>query len=62
MINDDLEQYNELSYYTLGHPDKKYFIHQHLVDAYTAQKADENTKPIAITFDLVGLYLYVEKN
>jgi hypothetical protein len=62
MINDDLEQYNELSYYTLGHPDKKYFIHQHLVDAYTAQKADENTKPIAITFALVGLYLYVEKN
>jgi hypothetical protein len=62
MINDDLEQYNELSYYTLGHPDKKYFIHQHIVDAYTAQKADENTKSIAITFALVGLYLYVEKN
>jgi hypothetical protein len=62
MIKDDLEQYNELSYYTLGHPDMEYFIHQHIVDAYTAQKADENTKPIAITFALVGLYLYVEKN
>jgi hypothetical protein len=62
MIKDDLEQYNELSYYTLEHPDKKYFIHQHIVDAYTAQKADENTRPIAITFALVGLYLHVEKN
>jgi hypothetical protein len=58
--NQDL--YNELAYYTLDHPDKMYFIHQHVVDAYTAQNADDKTKPIAITFALAGLYLYIEKN
>jgi hypothetical protein len=54
------QQYNELAYYTLGLHDKS-FIHQHVVDAYTAQTADKETKPIAITFALVGLYLGVEK-
>jgi hypothetical protein len=51
-----------LSYYTLAHPDTIYFIHQHAVDAYTAQHADQHTKPISITFALVGLYLFIEKN
>ncbi|MGB9031656.1 MAG: DUF5946 family protein [Acidobacteriaceae bacterium] len=60
MANDE-ELYNELAYYTLAHPDPA-FIHQLLVDAYTAQHAGANTKPIAITFALVGLYLVVEKN
>jgi len=55
------EKFNELSFYTLAHPDTIYFIHQH-IDAYTAQTVDENTKPISITFSLAGLYLYVEKN
>ncbi len=55
------EQYNELSYYTISHPGSQ-FIHQHIVDAYTAQYADENTKPIAIAFALIGIYLYVERN
>jgi hypothetical protein len=54
------EQYYELSYYTLGHKDQS-FIHQHIVDAYAAQTADEHTKPITIFFSLAGLYLYVEK-
>jgi hypothetical protein len=58
----DQDLYNELAYYTLGHPDKTYFIHQHVVDAYTAQHADDKTKPIAIIFALAGLYLYLEKN
>jgi hypothetical protein len=58
----DQEQIYELSFYTLAHPDREYFIHQHIVDAYTAQNADINTKPISITFSLIGLYLYVEKN
>jgi len=49
-------------FYTLSHPDKSYFIHQHVVDAYSAQTADENTKPIGLVFALVGLYLYLEKN
>ncbi len=55
------EAYDELAFYTLSHPDPS-FIHQHLVDAYAAQYADENTKPITLTFALVGLYLAVEKN
>jgi hypothetical protein len=57
----DQDLYNQLAYYTLSHPNPL-FIHQHIVDAYTAQSADEFTKPIAITFALVGLYLYIEKN
>jgi hypothetical protein len=31
------------------------------VDAWTAQRADAGTKPIALTFALVGLYLHVER-
>lgn len=57
----DLERYNELAFYTLSHPDPA-FLHQHLVDAYTAQHADETTKPIAIVFALIGLYLSTEKS
>ena len=54
------DAYYELSCYTLahGHPS---FIHQHVVDAFAAQEADANTKPIALTFALAGLYLHVEK-
>ncbi|MDE3056644.1 MAG: hypothetical protein KGJ59_01625 [Bacteroidota bacterium] len=59
--NSERELYNELSYYTLSHPDPS-FTHQHIVDAFTAQTADENSKPIGVVFALAGLYLYVEKN
>lgn len=55
------DDYNELSYYTLAHPHPS-FIHQHIVDAYTAQHADEKTKPIAVAFAPIGLYLYIEEN
>lgn len=55
------EDFNELSYYTLSHKDSS-FIHQHIVDAYGAQIADQTTKEIRIIFSLVGLYLYLEKN
>jgi hypothetical protein len=58
MIEQDA--YDELRCYTLAHGDPS-FIHQHVVDAFTAQHADERTKPIALTFALVGLYLHVEK-
>ena len=61
MRKSDQDLYNELAYYTLDHPDKIYFIHQHVVDAYTAQHAYDKTKPIAIIFALAGLYLYIEK-
>jgi Family of unknown function (DUF5946) len=55
------EQYTELSYYTLSHPDPR-FIHQHAVDAFAAQQADSSTKAIAVAFALIGLYLHVERN
>lgn len=54
-------QIHQLSFYTLAHPDPVYFIHQHAVDAFAAQTADENTKPIKLTFGLIGLYLFLEK-
>ena len=54
------DAYNELCYYTLARRDPS-FIHQHVVDAFAAQNADEQTKPIKLTFALVGLYLHVEK-
>jgi len=44
----------------LAHPDPS-FIHQNVVDAYAAQKADESTKNITVVFALIGLYLHVEK-
>lgn len=53
--------FNELSFYTLSHPDKVYFIHQLIVDAYTAQTANKSTKSISLVFSLVGLYLLIEK-
>ena len=55
------ETYDELSCYTLTHGDPE-FIHQHVVDAFLAQTADQSTKPIGITFALIGLYLHLEKN
>lgn len=58
MTNQEL--YHELAYYTLSHKGNT-FIHQHIVDAFTAQEADEKTKPIAIVYALAGLYLYLEK-
>jgi hypothetical protein len=58
MTNDEL--YNQLAYYSLSHPDPS-FLHQHVVDAYAAQCANEDSKTIQIVFGLVGLYLYVEK-
>jgi hypothetical protein len=61
MEKPEQEKYYELTYYTLSHPDKT-FIHQHVVDAFAAQTANETTKPIALTFALVGLYLQLEKN
>ncbi len=55
------EKFYELSYYTLAHPDPA-FIHQHIVDAFIAQTADQDTKLIGIAFSLIGLCLYLEKN
>jgi hypothetical protein len=54
------QAYDELQCYTLGHGGLK-FIHQHVVDAWAAQHADERTKPIGLAFALIGLYLHIEK-
>jgi len=52
--------YHELCAYTLQHGDAT-FIHQHVVDAFAAQRATGLTKPIKVAFSLAGLYLHVEK-
>jgi hypothetical protein len=44
--------------YTMGRPG---FILQHVVDAFAVQSANTETKPIAVMFGLVGLYLHVER-
>ncbi|MCR4375221.1 MAG: DUF5946 family protein [Acidobacteria bacterium] len=54
------DAYDELQCYTLAHTDPA-FVHQHVVDAWAAQHADDQTKPIALAFALFGLYLHVEK-
>jgi len=59
-MSSDEDLYNELSYYTLAHASPT-FIHQHFVDAYTAQHAEHTSKPMGIVFSLIGLYLCVEK-
>lgn len=56
----EIDVFHELSFYTLAHHDRSYFIHQHVVDAIAVQTADEDTKPIKLLFGLIGLYLYVE--
>jgi len=54
-VSAEQDAYDHVRYCTLSLGDPA-FIHQHVVE-----HADENTKPIAITFALVGLYLHVEK-
>ncbi len=50
--------YDEVYVYTMGRPG---FILQHVADAFTLQTATLETKPIALVFGLVGLYLHLEK-
>lgn len=54
------EAFDELCAYTLTRGDAA-FIHQHVVDAFAAQTADQCTPPIKLTFALAGLYLHVER-
>src|SRR5262245_25864803 len=54
------DAYDALCAYTLTHGGAA-FIHQHVVDAFAAQSADEHARPIGVTFALVGLYLHVER-
>lgn len=50
--------YDEVYVYTMGRPG---FTLQHVVDAFAAQTANKDSKPIGVVFGLVGLYLHVEK-
>jgi hypothetical protein len=61
LMPSDQDLFDELTFYTLSHRDPR-FIHQHVVDAYAAQHADEHTKPMKVVFALVGLYLFLEKD
>lgn len=54
------QAYHEVSAYTLTHGDRA-FIHQYVVDAWAAQQADVDSRPIGVFFALVGLYLHVER-
>ncbi|APV43941.1 hypothetical protein Dform_00586 [Dehalogenimonas formicexedens] len=51
---------DELSCFTLNQADAE-FTHQLTVDAYCAQHAGPNVKPISIAFSLIGLYLVCER-
>jgi hypothetical protein len=42
--------------------DRPGFILQHVVDAFAAQTASDDSKPITVVFALVGLYLHLEKH
>jgi hypothetical protein len=52
--------YGELAAYTVtrGYVE---FIHQLVVDAYAAQHAGEDARPIGVAFALIGLYLACER-
>lgn len=54
--------YGELTGYTVGRGYRAGdFIHQLLVDAYAAQHASDQMKPITLAFALIGLYLVNER-
>ena len=59
-VSSERDAYDELQCYTLALGDAE-FVHQHVVDAWAAQHANEETKPIGLTFALVGMFLHLEK-
>lgn len=56
----ELTAYHEICAYTLTLGDGD-FLHQHVVDAFAAQRAKEGDKPIGLTMSLVGLFLRAER-
>jgi len=54
------KQLEELMAWTLNLGDKA-FVHQHVVDPWAAQHANEQSKPISVAFALIGLYLHLER-
>ncbi len=55
----DAEHYNEIAFDTLPRTDP-FFLHQIVVDAYGAQHATMDSKPIGPAFALMGLCLFLE--
>ncbi len=56
----DQALFDELSFYTLAQP-RSEFLHQLAIDTFTAQHATEASKPIAVIFAVLGLYLHAER-
>jgi hypothetical protein len=54
------DAHNELQAYTLYHGNVA-FIHQHVVDAWGAQRAQPTEKPLRLLFSLAGLFLKIER-
>jgi hypothetical protein len=55
------QAYESLCVYTLEHARQHgTFIHQYVVDAFAAQRADATTRPVTLAMALIGLYLHVE--
>jgi uncharacterized protein DUF5946 len=52
------EAYQQLYVYTMG---RGGFILQHVVDAYGAQTAGDDSKPMGVIFALAGLHLRVDR-
>jgi len=62
MITSPAEQKHleELTAWSLSLGDKA-FVHQHVVDAWAAQHASQQSRPISVAFALIGLYLHLER-
>ena len=56
----DQALFDELSFYTLARP-RSEFLHQLAIDTFTAQHASEASRPMAIVFAVLGLYLHAER-
>jgi len=56
----DQALFDQLSFYTLAQP-RSEFLHQLAIDTFTAQNATTATKPIAVVFAVLGLYLHAER-
>lgn len=59
-MSNETDAYHALCAYTLPLGDPE-FVHQHVVDAFAAQHADTDTKPVGLTMPLVGLFLRAER-
>ena len=55
------QAFSDLCSYTVSTQDPS-FLHQHAVDAYGAQHAGGNSRPITTVFGLIGLYLALERD